>query len=75
MVLEVTLVRLGWNFNLDYSFVLLQVIWVIGAGMVSLAGLVAIGLSSRAIGILGVILIAGHNSPRSREPWPAWSGR
>ena len=61
MVLEVTLVRLGWNFNLDYSFVLLQVIWVIGAGMVSLAGLVALGLSSRTIGILGLILIAGHN--------------
>src|SRR5579872_2999225 len=29
IVLEVTIVRLGWAFDFDYSFVFLQVIWAI----------------------------------------------
>ncbi|MFO0890130.1 MAG: heparan-alpha-glucosaminide N-acetyltransferase domain-containing protein [Isosphaeraceae bacterium] len=61
MVLELTLVRLGWNFNLDYSFVLLQVIWAIGLAMICLSVFLAIGLGSREIGLLGLTLIAGHN--------------
>ena len=40
VVLEMTLVRLGWTFNLRYDFILLQVIWAIGASMVVLSALV-----------------------------------
>ena len=41
VVLELTLVRWGWNFNFHYHFILVQVIWVIGLSMITLAGLVA----------------------------------
>jgi uncharacterized membrane protein len=61
VVVELTLVRWGWNFNFRYETVILTVIWVIGWSMVLLAGLVWLGLSSRWIGAIGVILILGHN--------------
>ncbi len=61
IVLELTFVRWGWNFNFHYRFVLTQVIWVIGLSMVSLAALVALGVSARWIGVLGVVLVATHN--------------
>ncbi|HSR16843.1 MAG TPA: hypothetical protein VLM39_02030, partial [Ignavibacteriaceae bacterium] len=38
--LELTVVRFGWVFNLDYSFSLGQVIWAIGWSMIVLAGLI-----------------------------------
>jgi uncharacterized membrane protein len=59
ILLEVTLVRFGWFFNLDYHFVLLQVIWAIGWGMVVLAGLVF--LPTRAVAAFGLSLIFLHN--------------
>ena len=46
MAIEFTLVRLGWSFDLGAHFFVAQVIWVIGASMVVLAGLVHM-LSSR----------------------------
>jgi uncharacterized membrane protein len=59
VVLEFTLVRLGWYFTLEYSRLNGQVIWVIGCSMVALAGLVF--LPAWAVGALGVVLIACHN--------------
>ncbi len=59
VVLELTLVRFGWFFNLDYHFLFLQVIWVIGWGMVVLAGLVY--LPVRAVAAFGLSLIFLHN--------------
>lgn len=60
ILLEVTLVRFGWLFNFDYHFVLLQVIWAIGWGMVVLAGLVF--LPTRVIGAFGLLMIFLHNT-------------
>src|ERR1035437_4440192 len=37
IVLEVTVVRFGWAFNVNYSLVFLQVIWAIGVSMVALS--------------------------------------
>jgi uncharacterized membrane protein len=51
---------LGWSFNGDFGFVRMQVIWVIGAAMVILAGLVLV-LPPRVIGGLGVAMVLGHN--------------
>ena len=51
---------LGWSFNWDFGFVRMQVIWVIGAAMVILAGLVLV-LPRPWIGGLGVAMIFGHN--------------
>lgn len=63
IVLEFTVVRFGWSFDVSYrgehAGVMLGVIWAIGASMVALAGLVRLPLW--AIGSLGVAIIAGHN--------------
>jgi len=40
MLVEFTLVRFGWTFGLHLDFFMIQVIWVIGASMVVLAGLI-----------------------------------
>jgi uncharacterized membrane protein len=59
ILIEVTLVRLGWTFNLSYDFVIFQVIWAIGAAMVTLSGLIF--LPRWAIAAFAVLMIAGHN--------------
>jgi uncharacterized membrane protein len=59
MLIEVTVVRLGWSFSLNLEFFITQVIWVIGASMVVLAGLV--WLPRWAIAAIGLTMIAGHN--------------
>jgi uncharacterized membrane protein len=57
ILLEFTLVHLGWFFNFEYSLLIAQVIWAIGGSMIIMAALVA--LPSWALGLLGVALIAG----------------
>jgi uncharacterized membrane protein len=59
VVVELTLVTVGWTFNFTWSFVGLQVIWVIGWSMVVLAALA--WLPVRVVGAIGVVMIAGHN--------------
>jgi uncharacterized membrane protein len=56
--LEVTVVRLGLFFDPVGAPVILTVLWSIGASFIVLAGLVF--LPSRAVGTLGVLLIATH---------------
>jgi uncharacterized membrane protein len=71
--LELTVVRLGLFFDPVNAPVILAVFWSIGASFVVLAGLVF--LPSRAVGALGVLLIATHGlagslslSPGSATP-------
>lgn len=59
LILEVTVVRFGWLYNVDYSFVVIQVIWAIGWCMVFLAALIR--LPYKAILAVGLIMIFGHN--------------
>lgn len=60
IVLEFTIVRFGFSFNLDYSFFgMAQVIWVIGVSMVAMAGLIY--LPVRIAGFLGLAMIVLHN--------------
>lgn len=60
IMLEFTVVRFAIVFNFDYSFLgMAQVIWVIGASMVVMAG--AVYLPVRVVGILGVAMIVLHN--------------
>jgi uncharacterized membrane protein len=61
IVLEFTVVRVGFLFNVDYSlFGLPQVIWVIGVSMIILAAFIR--LPVRIVGIIGIAMIALHNS-------------
>jgi uncharacterized membrane protein len=59
ILLELTLVRFGWFFNFDYRLIFIQVIWVIGWGLVVLAGLVF--LPTRVVAAFGLAMIALHN--------------
>ncbi|NJB70265.1 putative membrane protein [Saonia flava] len=56
---ELTIIKFGWLFKLDYSMVLLQVIWILGLGMICLAGF--INLPKKPVIISSVLVIIGHN--------------
>jgi uncharacterized membrane protein len=57
--LELTVIRFGWAFNLDYRITGAGVIWALGWSMVALAGLIYLPRSVLACVGLGMIL--GHN--------------
>jgi uncharacterized membrane protein len=59
IVAEVTVIRFAFLFNLDYGTFYLQVIWVIGVGMIVLAGMLY--LPRRAILAISVLMIAAHD--------------
>ncbi len=58
--LECTLLEFMWTFNFHYQLVALQVIWVIGWGMLTLAAL--IWLPRRVIAAIALAVILGHNA-------------
>lgn len=60
ILLEIVLNNLLWGFDFTYSFIVLQVIWAIGLSMVFLSFLIY--LPKRMILIIGMILVAGHNT-------------
>jgi hypothetical protein len=59
VLLELTVVRFAWLFNLDYSFVIVQVMWAIGWSMVALSGLIFLPRGWLALLSLGMIAL--HN--------------
>ena len=60
VMLELTIIRISWTFNLAYAHYLLAgVIWMLGCCMILLATL--LWLPTPVIGALGVLVIAGHN--------------
>jgi uncharacterized membrane protein len=59
IVLELTLVQLGWGFRIDFHFLALMVIWALGWSMMALAALTYLPLW--AIMAFGAVVIAGHN--------------
>jgi uncharacterized membrane protein len=72
MLIEVTVVRFAWTFNVDYDFVFMQVIWAIGCSMVVLAGLVR--LPRWAIATFALTVILGHNLLDGIEANGWWRG-
>lgn len=66
ILLEVTVLKFFWAFTLNYSVVIFQVIWVIGACMILLAALLHL---PKKLGIgLGVLIVVGHNALDSIVP-------
>jgi uncharacterized membrane protein len=59
ILLELTVIRFLWQFNLDYRLTLIDVIWALGWAMIVLGLLVR--LPVRAIAAVGLVLIATHN--------------
>jgi len=59
VLLELTIVRLGWIPDFGYHFTVLQVIWAIGWSMIVLAALSRLPLG--AIVAIGTLIVAGHN--------------
>lgn len=60
VLLELTVIRISWTFNLDYgTYMLAGVIWVIGWSMVALAALAF--LPTKAVTAFGLVMIFGHN--------------
>ena len=60
VLLELTFLRVAWTFNLDFAgYEMAGVIWMLGWCMILMAVLVR--LSPRALAILGLVIIAGHN--------------
>lgn len=59
ILLEVTLVRFLWQFNVDYKVTMLTVLWSLGWAMVVLALLVR--LPAWLVTTIGAVMIAGHN--------------
>lgn len=72
MVLEVTWISFSWQFG--YDFVMLQVLWALGAGMVLLALLV--WLPRPLIALVAALLILPHNAFDTVNSggmlWRAW---
>jgi uncharacterized membrane protein len=60
ILLELTVLRLAWTFNLDYAhYMLAGVIWAIGWCMILMAILVRFPV--QVVGAVGLLIIAGHN--------------
>lgn len=60
VLLELTVLRsLSYQFNVDYQVTMLLVIWALGWSMIVLGALVY--LPVRAILVIGLVMIAGHN--------------
>lgn len=64
IALEMTVVRWGWYFNLDYAHTSPQILWAIGVSMILLAPLV--WLPAPAVGAIGVSVMLLHNAV---GPW------
>jgi uncharacterized membrane protein len=60
ILLELTVIRISWTFNVDFAhYMLAGVIWMIGWCMILMAAIIYLPL--RAIGAIGVAIIALHN--------------
>jgi uncharacterized membrane protein len=62
VLLELTVLRIAWTFNLDFAhYELAGVIWMLGWCMILLAALVSLRLSTRAIAAIGLAVVAAQD--------------
>ena len=59
ILVEVTIMKFSWNFNLNYTETIFQVIWVLGASMVFLAAFIHV--PKKLMIAISLIAIFGHN--------------
>ncbi|MEO9512983.1 MAG: heparan-alpha-glucosaminide N-acetyltransferase domain-containing protein [Flavobacteriaceae bacterium] len=66
LIAELTIIKLAWMFQLDYTTTLLQVIWVLGMSMIFLAGF--IHFPKKLMIALAIVVVCGHNLLDSIAP-------
>ena len=71
VLIEVLVVRFGWQFVPGFGMIFLQVIWAIGISMLALAGLV--WLPKRAVLFIGLLVVLGHNAFDAAEAQGLWA--
>ena len=59
IALEFTVLWLAWTFSLQWKLFYMQVIWVLGVGMILLSGLIYWPI--RLVGLWGALLVFSHN--------------
>jgi len=59
VLLELTVVKLGWTFNFTNHTIYLLVIWALGMSMITLAALIYV--PKKWLSIFGLIMVFGHN--------------
>lgn len=73
ILLELTIIKIGWHFNTDFASVGLLVIWALGLSMVLLAGM--LWLPQAFVFITALVILAGHNLldpiQTSDNGWPS----
>ncbi|MFY0606097.1 MAG: DUF1624 domain-containing protein [Cyclobacteriaceae bacterium] len=66
IIVELTIMKFGWAFKLDYSTSVLQVIWALGVSMIFLA--LFIHLPKRMMITLSLVAVFGHNLVDNFQP-------
>ncbi len=56
---EIAIMNFGWRFDFEFSYLVLQVIWMLGVCMILLALLIR--LTNKQILIFSILIIFGHN--------------
>jgi uncharacterized membrane protein len=59
ILLDMTVIKVSWAFNLDFKFNFMMILWPIGFAMIVLAALVHV--PAKVIGLIGVLIVATHN--------------
>jgi uncharacterized membrane protein len=72
VLLELTVVKLGWTFNFTETTIYLLVIWALGMSMITLAALIYV--PKKLLLIFGLLMVFGHNlldnfNPESLGAW------
>jgi uncharacterized membrane protein len=62
LLLEFTLIGFGWLLDIGFHLLFAQVIWAIGCSMLFLSLLLFLKLKPQMIGVIGLLLIFGHNA-------------
>ena len=59
ILLELTVIAFGWNFDITFTNIYFVTIWALGISMIVLAGLIQLPFKITAL--IGILLVAGHN--------------
>lgn len=70
ILIEITIMKFGWNFNLNFTYTVLQVIWALGISMVFLAAFIHV--PKKLMIIISLIVVFGHNAFDNYSP-ESWS--